>query len=360
MGKIFRVRIIAFAVLLSWVGCQRETPPSAPADRVSAPEAPGQTHLTFSGVTANFPRIAAWLLTDMQREFPRGGYRGDILFIGTGAGRGIQNVGEGLAQFTVTTPAATAYMAYQGTGLFKKSYSHLRGLFKLPQRDPITWAVRADLGIGTTEEWIQKKVPLKVASGFQDSERAIGFLFAEFLKASGTSLADLESWGGELLPTDNAGPGVEMVAEGKADAIFHEAAVVGSPAWKQLNAKIPMRVLSIPENVIAKLELYGFHKFEAVLPKGKYPGVLEDVTTIDYSDWIVIADAGVPEDIAYKLTKIGVERKSEFESQYPDMAPAGSKELGQYVADPRQMWRDLGLPLHPGAERYFKEKGLMP
>jgi TRAP-type uncharacterized transport system substrate-binding protein len=42
------------------------------------------------------------------------------------------------------------------------------------------------------------------------------------------------------------------------------------------------------------------------------------------------------------------------------MLPAGSKEMGQYIADPKMMWRDLGVPLHPGAEKYYKEKGLMP
>ncbi len=45
---------------------------------------------------------------------------------------------------------------------------------------------------------------------------------------------------------------------------------------------------------------------------------------------------------------------------YRDMLAMGCKEMWQYVADPKEMWKDLGVPLHPGAERYFKENALMP
>jgi hypothetical protein len=39
---------------------------------------------------------------------------------------------------------------------------------------------------------------------------------------------------------------------------------------------------------------------------------------------------------------------------------AGSGQRRDAIADPKEMWKDLGAPLHPGAAKYFKEKGLMP
>ncbi len=320
---------------------------------------PGKTHLVFSGVTANFPRIAVWLFQGLYQDLPRGTLRGDVMFIGDGAVVGTKRVCDGQAHFAVTTPAAVAFMLYKGVGIASKPCPSLRGLFKLPQRDPITLAVRADLGIKTFEEIVQKKIPLKMATTAPDSGRALGFLYPELLKAYGTSEAEIESWGGKIVSADLGGQAIAKVEAGEANALIHEGDVPIAPNWKTLNQKVPMRALSIRDDVIEKLKQYGVTKFDQTLKKGKYPGFLDDVTTMDYSDWIVVADASVSDDIAYRMAKIAVEKKDAFESQYRDMLPKGSKELGQYVADPKEMWKDLGVPLHPGAEKYFKEKGLM-
>jgi len=364
----YSVLVVAvFAVVtvssVAWrqLSAQAQVIPSDWNQKAPPVVADGTTHLIISGVSGNFPWISAWLLGGMINQFPRGTFRGDIIFIGTnGAAKALTQVGDGLAHVTITTPPATAYMAYKGVGMYPKAYPNLRGVFNLPQRDPITLAVRADLGFTSFDEIIRKKYPLRISSGHKDSERAIGFLFLAFLKASGTSMDELESWGGKLLEEDNSGPAMTHIEKGEADALFHEADVVSSPQWKALNDKIPMRVLSIPDRVIDKLGEYGFHKFEYPLPKGKYPGVMEDVTTIDYSDWVVVCDASVPDDIVYKMAKVAAEQHAGFESRYRDILPAGSKELGQYVADPKQMWKNLGAPIHPGAAKYFKEKGYMP
>lgn len=320
---------------------------------------PGKTHLVFAGVTANFPRIAVWLFQGLYQDLPRGTLRGDVMYIGDGAVVATQRVCDGQVHFTVTTPAAVPHMLYKGVGIASKPCPNLRGLFKMPQRDPITLAVRADLGVKSFEEIIQKKIPIKMATTAPDSGRALAFLYPEMLKAYGTSEAEIESWGGGIVSADLGGQAIAKVASGEASALIHEGDVPIAPEWRTLNAKIPMRVLSIRDDVIEKLKQYGVTKFDQVIKKGKYLGFVEDVTTMDYSDWIVVADSGVSDDIAYHMAKIAVEKKDAFESQYPDMLPKGSKELGQYIADPREMWKDLGVPLHPGAERYFKEKGLM-
>jgi TRAP-type uncharacterized transport system substrate-binding protein len=86
------------------------------------------------------------------------------------------------------------------------------------------------------------------------------------------------------------------------------------------------------------------------------------VTTVDYADWIVVGDASIPEDVGYKIAaaavtgipgwlNIGYDRQSFADS---------ANKLGLIIPTPQKMWQDLGVPLHPGAERYFKEKGYMP
>lgn len=356
--------LLAGLLALSLASCQQAPvpPPAQTADwNQKAPPvvSNGKTHLVFGGVTANFPRIAVWLLQGFYQTLPRGTFRGDVMYIGDGAVTATKRICDGQVHFTITTPAAVATMFYKGVGLSNTPCPQLRGIFKVPQRDLLILAVRQDLGIHSFEEAIQKKIPIKMAT-VPDASRAVGWLYPEFLKAYGTSEAEVESWGGKIVGADLGGQAIQKVASGEANFLLQEGDVPIQPSWKELNQKIPMRVLTISDEVIDKLRPYGFTKYNQVLKKGQYPGVLEDVTTIDYSDWIVVADASVPDEIAYDMAKIAVERKSAFENQYPDMLPAGSKELGQYVADPKEMWKDLGVPLHPGAERYFKEKGLMP
>jgi TRAP-type uncharacterized transport system substrate-binding protein len=336
--------------------------PQQPVEPAGPPKMvlePGKQHYIFAGVTANFPRIAAWLFQGFFQSLPRGTFRGDIMYIGDGAVTATRRICDGQAHFTITTPAAVAFMFHNGVGLADKPCPQLRGVFKMPQRDPLILAVRADMGITSFEEAIAKKIPIKMAT-VQDSVRAVGWLYPEFLKAYGTTEQEVESWGGKRVGADLGGLAIQKVMDGEANFLLHEGDVPIAPNWKELNAKIPMRILTISDDVIAKLSKYGFTKYDQVIRKGAYPGALSDVTTMDYSDWIVLADASVPDDIAYLMAKIAVERKADFENQYRDvMLPAGSKEMGQYIADPKMMWRDLGAPLHPGAEKYFKEKGLM-
>ena len=357
-----RHRLLCIAVILlvsfaATIALGQKAAVQAPLRNSPVPLEPGKSPPWWNPSTG-VPRIAAWLFQGFYQELPHGSFRGDIMFIGDGAVVSVQRVCDGQAHFTITTPSPVAYMFVKGIGVASKPCPTLRGLFKMPQRDLITLAVRADLGVKTFDEIIQKKIPLKMATG-PDNTRAIGFLYREFLKASGTSEQEVESWGGGIVAADLGGTAIEKVTSGEANALFQEGDVPIAPNWKPLNAKYPMRVLSIRDDVIEKLKPLGFTKFEYVIPKGKYAGFLDDVSTIDYSDWIVLADAAVPDEIAYRMAKIGAERKAAFESQYPKMLPEGSKELDQYPAVPAEMWKDLGAPLHPGAAKYFKEKGYM-
>ncbi|MBI2819309.1 MAG: hypothetical protein HYX73_04950 [Acidobacteria bacterium] len=360
MKRKLVIMLLGAGLSLGSVGCQRpaETPQSTPAGTPWK----GKTHLVASAARANFPRMITWLYNGLYNEFPHREFTGEILFTGSGYAIEMINIIEGRAQLAVVTPSATAHMALHGVGLFSKPYPNLRGLFKIGQHDPMTLAVPVSLGVKSFDEVIQKKIPIKIAVGFQDGDDTTGFFFKALMEAYGSSIEELRSWGGDVIEVSTSTPGMAKILAGEADSIFHEAMVIASPRWKEVNDKTPMRVLSIPEDVIQKLGQFGFRKFDKVLKKGTYPGLLEDVTTVDYSDWIVIGDASIPDDVAYKIAKVAVETIPAWVSQAPpgSLHTEESGELGNLVPNPKTMWKDLGAPLHPGAERYYKEMGLMP
>lgn len=338
-------------------GCAH-APSASHADRWSQWQ--GKTNLVISAGRANFPRIAAWMLNTVNDQYPDGEFSGEILFTGSGYGIELKNIERKLAQVAITTPSATAYMSYKGIGTFPTANPNVRGLFRIGQRDPITFAVPQDWGVSSVEELIKRKIPMKIATGHQDGDDTTGFLFEEVMKAYGVSLADIRSWGGSIEHFAWAGPALDGMLAGKADAIFHEATVIKNPLWKPVNDKRPMRVLSIRQDVIDAMGKFGFRKYDRIITKGSYPGVIDDVVTIDYSDWIIVGDASIPDDLAYKIVKGAAEKAGAFNRQDPSISNEASGELGNLRLDPKLMWKNIGVPLHPGAERYYKEKGLMP
>jgi uncharacterized protein len=103
-----------------------------------------------------------------------------------------------------------------------------------------------------------------------------------------------------------------------------------------------------------------------VIPAGTYKGQKSEVPTITtMAQWVV--DADVPADIVYKLTqalwekgKYVLQKKGE---QAAD-APSGAEIMAEAHAKGKEVTlktalSGMAIPLHPGAEKYYREKGMV-
>lgn len=109
-----------------------------------------------------------------------------------------------------------------------------------------------------------------------------------------------------------------------------------------------IRILDIPADVAAKLtQKYPF--LAAVkIPANTYKGQTAEVSTVAVNA-VLIAGASLSEAIVYNLTKALFENQAELAA-----AHAKGKELNiQYAV------KGVSIPFHPGAVKYYKEKGLM-
>jgi TRAP transporter TAXI family solute receptor len=87
----------------------------------------------------------------------------------------------------------------------------------------------------------------------------------------------------------------------------------------------------------------------ATIPGGMYRGNDEDTTTFGVGATFVTS-ADVPDEVVYEVVKAVFENIDQFKGLHPAFANL----------DPAQMANDgLSAPLHPGAERYFREAGLI-
>jgi hypothetical protein len=111
-----------------------------------------------------------------------------------------------------------------------------------------------------------------------------------------------------------------------------------------------LRMLSVPDDIIEKVRQINPGFARHVIPKGTYAhyGVDEDVVTFQAAT-ILIAHAKTPADVVYKITKAVVEGREDFARVTVAMKGVSAKDMAQNV----------GMPYHPGAEKYFREAGLV-
>lgn len=83
------------------------------------------------------------------------------------------------------------------------------------------------------------------------------------------------------------------------------------------------------------------------IPKGTYPKQDKDIQVIGYYTHVIVACA-LPEDTVYKMTAALMPNKDGMAAVYRDMAKL----------TPQIMAQDIGVPFHPGAAKWYKEKGI--
>src|SRR5690606_27883060 len=142
---------------------------------------------------------------------------------------------------------------------------------------------------------------------------------------------------------------VNAIKDGKIQAFFWvgglpTAAVTDLAATP--NTKI--KFLEIAHLTPKMNEKYGPLYAEAVIPKETYSGMDQDANNITVWNILAVNDA-MPEDLAYNITKITFEKREE-------LAKVHKEALN--IKPELQSVKRSGIPFHPGALKYFNEKGI--
>lgn len=110
----------------------------------------------------------------------------------------------------------------------------------------------------------------------------------------------------------------------------------------------PVRMLDIPDDVYAELKKKnsGFERF--TIKQGTYPGMDADVQSVQFPAHVIVS-CKLPDDVVYTMAKSMTEA-------LPDLVSVNSVFKGQTVKD---FGAKVGVKVHPGALKYFKEQGAM-
>ncbi|MCO7514333.1 TAXI family TRAP transporter solute-binding subunit [Pseudomonas guariconensis] len=171
-------------------------------------------------------------------------------------------------------------------------------------------------------------------SGTELNARAI-------FKAAGLSYQDMGKV--EYLPYAES---VELIKNRQLDATLQSSGL-GQAAIRDLAATLPVVFVPIPADVVAKIGNNAYQ--QAAIPAGTYDGQDAEVPTAAINN-ILVTHEGISDDQAYQMTKLIFENLPRLVT-----AHAAAKDIRVENAA-----TNLPIPLHPGAERYYKEKNLLP
>jgi TRAP-type uncharacterized transport system substrate-binding protein len=268
---------------------------------------------------------------------------------GVGSMESPNMVGSGEFDIGVTTPGWYGRLAYEGRPPFT-SAQPIRGLAMLPHDDRMIFVAREETGITSLRQIKDEQRAVRYSIPTSETHPAI-FGLDLVLAAYGMSRLDLDRWGGTRLrdrPRFQTRADALPVGE-DWEVIFDEA--IMTPRWPNLTRLYNVRFLPLEDDVLDTLEAQG--AVRGVIEKGRLPQVDRDIATLDFSGWLIHCHESLSNDVAYLVAKVVDENRAQFNERIPPTSGLTSP------VDPAKFAGKMPIPLHPGAERYYREKGFM-
>src|ERR1044071_3435909 len=241
-------------------------------------------------------------------------------------------------------PSGLLTQAYRGTGIFAEKLP-VRIIAVYPSLDHFVYLIHPRTRLKSLADLKEKKYPLRLSIR-EDATHSTRVLVDQTLAVYGMTLKDIESWGGSFQL--NGGPGdprrLNALQAGSIAAGFGQ----GPVAWFDRALSAGMKPITLDDFAFKHLvDQLGWRKY--TIKPGRFKNLTQDNTCIDYSGWPIYTRASLPDDDAYKICAAIMARKDEihWESSY-----TGVGQLGQNTdATPRD------VPLHPGAEKWYRDNG---
>lgn len=293
------------------------------------------------------PRLYAYQQARVQIRNQHGDDNWRYTILGSDSPEVIEQVGRREVDVAILNPAGPLRMASLGKGPFREPVP-LRAITVIPSLDWLGFAVTESSGLTSLRDVAERRYPLRVSVRAQKNH-ATHLYIRETLRLYGFSLDDVAAWGGRVswdpwLPADVRRNG--KVRSGEIDAIFDEAVTRFIPLLPDLR----MRLLPLEDSILRQLNAIGLRT--ATIPRNMFPMLPADVPALDFSGWPLYTHAEVDEEFVYAFCRALDARRAVIAWQEEGPLPL------------EKMCRDtpegpLEIPLHPGAERFWREAGYL-
>jgi len=240
--------------------------------------------------------------------------------------------GRGELAFALGDSVADAWNGVEDAG-FKVPLKKIRAIAGT-YPNYIQIVANAESGIKTLEDLKGKRISVGAPkSGTELNARAI-------FEAAGLSYQDMGKV--EFLPYAES---VELIKNRQLDATLQSSGL-GMAAIRDLASTMKISFVAIPAEVTAKIDNAAYEA--ATIPAGTYDGQDADVPTVAITN-ILVSHEGVSDEVAYQMTKL----------MFDNLGRLGTAHSAAQDIKLETATKNLPIPLHPGAERFYREVGVL-
>lgn len=236
-------------------------------------------------------------------------------------------------------PSDVQHEAVTGRGPFARQgpFTSLRAVLSA-YAESFAVIVRADSGIRTAADLVGRRVHVgNAGAGYPLAMERV-------METLGVRRSDFA-----LVPELPLEAQNDVLCDGRVDAVVYAA---GHPNGIVQDAirRCGGRLVAMSGPPVETLLVHHSEYARAVIPAGLYPDHNVDVPTFGTRATLVTT-AAVPDDVVYEVVRAVFERFDDFTRLHPVFAPLDAREMAR-VAN--------RAPLHPGAARYYRERGWLP
>jgi TRAP transporter TAXI family solute receptor len=298
---------------------------------IAQQQKPARISIATAGTGGSYFPIGAAIADVLNRNIP--GVQAKAETTG-GAAENIQLVGSGQSDLGITT-SYLAYFGINGMEPYKQKLPELTVLFTGFQAAPLQIVTSQKSGINSIKDLKGKKVGLGPRGG------ASLLLIKDLFEFNDFKISDV---GATYATYEDSAQGLQ---DGQLDAIIIGAAHPTTSIQGLVANKFPTKLISIPDAACkAFLEKYPYYG-RIVIPKDMY-SLREDAQAIIMPNLMIVRKA-LDANLVYAIDKAIFENLKDIYAAHPAAAAIKLETAAQ----------KLGLPFHPGAEKYFKEKGML-
>ena len=338
---------LAVIMLLPLVGCGNTDQPDDPS--VNTEQQTSGVSDSWMGADLNgvagavgggwYSTFAAFTELVMEKE--------PMISFNVSPGSGIGNsatIGEGTFDIGWVYPPM-AQLAYEGQTPYEEKYENIRMVATGLSPQVIEVVARASVDVDSIDDIFKDHVGIRWLTPNKGSTTPALF-FDIMLQYYNTTESDIKSWGGSTTYTPYS-DWAQFVQDGHADIMFNQGSMPFSTT-QEIAANTSLKLLSLPEG----LRNYMVEKYalqEYTIAGGTYDFEDQDINTLQMCSGLG-CNAELDDDTVYRILEIIEANLDEFKSI--------SASFSNF--DLATAWQNTGsVPLHPGAERFYREHGYM-
>lgn len=229
--------------------------------------------------------------------------------------------------------------AYRGTGIYahEKPRTNLCLIANIQDPSYVLVAAKAETGITNLSQIREKRWPVRILTAGigGDSARILGYY--------GLSKTNIEAVGGRIGNTAEIRTNFDVVIGGGG-------VMTTAPEWRiwtEISQEFDLKFIQLPDDLLDQLAREGEEE-RGTIPPGLYRGIVRPIPTVVRTGTAIYCRDDLPDDFAYLVAKAMDEQQQLLQWSHLN-----------FSYNIHTVWNGYEVPLHPGAARYYKEKGYM-